>query len=223
MKCKTMQRPFAIKAMNDDGTFEGYGSVFGVMDSYRDIVLPGAFAKTLSDHRQRDSMPALLWQHRSDEPIGVWEDMREDDHGLFARGRLALDTQRGKEAHSLLKMGALKGLSIGYAVPADGAEWDEDAEVLKLSEIDLWETSLVTFPANREAQVTQVRQALEEGTYPTVREMEHWLMRDAGFSRDDAQTVINKGFKALVTRDAGGEFDPEALSILKKLIKEGSK
>lgn len=222
MKRKTMQRPFSIKAMNDDGTFEGYASVFGVMDSYRDIVLPGAFANTLSDHRQRDSMPALLWQHRSDEPIGVWEEMREDDHGLLGRGRLALETQRGREAHSLLKMGALKGLSIGYAVPENGATWDEDAQVLKLHEIDLWETSLVTFPANREAQVTEVRQALEEGTYPTVREMEHWLMRDAGFSRDDAQTVINKGFKALVTRDAGGEFDPEALSILKR-IKEGSK
>jgi len=199
---KTLARPFEIKAIADDGTFEGYGSVFDVMDSYRDVVMPGAFAKTIDAHAGKNSMPALLWQHSPGEPIGIWESMAEDKHGLKMNGRLALDVQRGREAYSLLKMGAVKGLSIGYSVPKDGSKFDKEAGINYLSEVDLWETSLVTFPANMEAQITEVRSALEDGIYPGVRAFTDWLMRDAGFSKEDAIYITRHGYKPLLMRDA---------------------
>jgi len=200
MKMKHLIRPLEIKAMNDDGSFEGYGSVFDVIDSYRDIVLPGAFAQTIEEHAQKGTMPALLWQHQSDAPIGVWTAMDEDEHGLKMSGQLVLETQRGAEAHALLKAGAVRGLSIGFSIYPGGEKYNEQHSVWELSAINLWETSIVTFPANQEAQVTDVRAALDAATYPTVRDFER-MLRDAGFSRRDAEFISGNGFKAL-TRDA---------------------
>ena len=198
---KKLSRPFELKAVGDDGTFEGYGSVFHVVDSYKDVVLPGAFTDTITEHNEKQSMPALLWQHDSAEPIGVWESVVEDEHGLKMSGRFALDVQRGREAHSLLKMGAVKGLSIGYSIPKGGEEFDKDAGVNNLKQIKLFETSLVTFPANESAQVTQVRANLEDGIYPSIREVEKFL-RDAGFSKKDSHAIISKGYRDFVERDA---------------------
>ncbi|RZI79502.1 MAG: HK97 family phage prohead protease, partial [Rubrivivax sp.] len=81
---------FEVKAVNDDGTFEGYGSVFGVVDSYKEIVAQGAFSESLAALKAQSRMPALLWQHRSGEPIGVYTEMLEDHIGLHVKGRLAL-------------------------------------------------------------------------------------------------------------------------------------
>ena len=211
MEHKQLVRPFAIKASDEDGTFTGYGSVFDVIDSYRDIILPGAFADTISEHKEKDTAPILLWQHNPDEPIGVWDEVKEDDHGLLMSGRFAMDTQRGREAHSLLKMGAIRGLSIGYSIPKGGAEWDDDRKLRELSKIDLWETSLVTFPANPAALVTDVRAALQDGIYPTVRELEKFL-RDAGFSKNDAQTIITNGYRTFIEREAEDVLDIETLT-----------
>ena len=99
------------RAIGDDGTIEGYGSVFNVVDDWGDIIVPGAFAATLAAHKAAGTMPAMLWQHRDAEPIGVWTDMVEDSRGLRVKGRLVLEAPRGKEAHALLKAGALNGLS----------------------------------------------------------------------------------------------------------------
>jgi len=109
-------RSFALNlaSVGDDGMIEGYGSVFGVRDSYSDIVAPGAFKASLAAHKAAGTMPALLWQHDASEPIGVWVEVTEDQRGLRIKGRLAMETARGKEAHTLLKMGALNGLSIGF-------------------------------------------------------------------------------------------------------------
>ena len=129
MQNKTQQRPerkdagggrevrsFAlqIKAAGDDGTVEGYGSVFGVRDNYDDVIAKGAFVQSLKDHKAAGTMPAMLWQHDADKPIGVWTEMVEDEKGLRIKGQLAMETVKGKEAHALLKMGALNGLSIGF-------------------------------------------------------------------------------------------------------------
>lgn len=194
---KQLARPFELKELKEDGTFEGYGSVFGVVDSYADIVKKGAFKRSLKEHKSAGSMPKLLWQHRSDEPIGVYQDVAEDDHGLFVKGQLALKTARGAEAYELLKMGAIGGLSIGYMTIA--YEWDEKTRVRTLTDIDLWECSLVTFPANPAAQVSGVKR-----TVPTERLIEHVLMRDAGLSRSQARVVITQGFKALKTKPGAG-------------------
>lgn len=214
MKMKHLTRPLEVKAVSDDGSFEGYGSVFNVIDSYRDIVLPGAFKKSIAEHRQKKSMPALLWQHDPSQPIGVWDSMEEDGHGLKMTGRFALGTQRGKEAHELLKIGAVKGLSIGFTIADDGEEYNEEHSVWHLKEINLWETSVVTFPANQDAQVTEVRTALEQGVFPNIREFEQFLMRDAGFSRSQARTILNQGYKSLVKHDAGLDAFSEKLDQL---------
>ena len=106
--------PFEVKAVSDDGLFSGYGSVFGVLDSYKEVVAPGAFSESLQGR-----MPALLWQHRAGEPIGVYTAVREDAVGLYVEGKLALKTARGAEAYELLKMRALSGLSIGFVTRED--------------------------------------------------------------------------------------------------------
>jgi uncharacterized protein len=189
MERKSIDVGFEVKAVSDDGTIEGYGSVFGVRDSYSDIVAKGAFKASLAAHKTAGTMPALLWQHRSDEPIGVWTDMSEDDRGLMVRGKLALDTTRGREAHALLKMGALNGLSIGFY----SKEWAYDVEndIRTLTAIDLWETSLVTFPANTAARVTQVKAA---GEIVLPKDAER-ILRDAGFSKSDATAFVSRVMK----------------------------
>lgn len=176
-----------LKATTESGVVEGYGSVFDVVDSYDDVVEKGAFARTLKEGRS----PAMLWQHDPSEPIGVWESMREDDTGLFVRGRFA-NTQRGQEAYELVKIGALSGLSIGYSV--------KDARLEKngvrvLTDIELWEVSPVTFPANDAARITRVKAA----DLKTEREFEEFL-RDAGFSRAAAKAITAGGFKASENR-----------------------
>ena len=142
--------PFEVKAVSDDGLFSGYGSVFGVLDSYKEIVAPGAFAESLQGR-----MPALLWQHRSGEPIGVYTAVREDAVGLYVEGKLALKTARGAEAYELLKMRALSGLSIGFVSREDS--YDKVSGIRTLKKVDLWEVSLVTFPANDAARISGVK------------------------------------------------------------------
>lgn len=158
-----------IKATGDDGSIEGYGSVYGVRDNYDDVIASGAFGESLKSHKSNGTMPAMLWQHDSSEPIGVWTAMVEDSKGLKITGKLALDTVRGKEAHALLKMGALNGLSIGFM----SKQWtyDRDSEVRTLTEIDLWEVSLVTFPANEKARVTNVKSVSEDDVDKAVRHL----------------------------------------------------
>ena len=181
-------RSFALqlKSTSDDGQVEGYGSVFGVRDSYDDIIAPGAFLGSLAAHKAAGTQPALLWQHDASAPIGVWTDVSEDAHGLRIKGQLALDTVRGKEAHSLLKLGALNGLSIGFR----SKQWtyDRSTGVRTLTEIDLWEVSLVTFPANQSARVTNVKAA---DAIATPKDAER-ILRDAGFSKADATAMVSR-------------------------------
>ena len=145
-------KSFGLAELNIDekGEFEGYASVFNNVDRHGDIVMPGAFRKTISEN---PSVP-ILWQHDQTKPIGVTMAIREDQNGLLVKGQLNLDTQLGREAYSLLKQGALKGLSIGYQVIKD----DLAGRVRQLKEVRLMEYSLVTFPANELAKVTSIKQ-----------------------------------------------------------------
>lgn len=132
--------------------FEGYASLFGVADGAGDVVAPGAFAKSL-----RTRPPAkvrMLYQHFAHEPIGVWEVIKEDARGLFVRGRLTTDVQRGREVMALLRDGALNGLSIGFRTRR--ARRDPATATRILLELELWEISVVTFPLLRQSQVTAV-------------------------------------------------------------------
>lgn len=183
---QTRSFALSIKAAGDDGTVEGYGSVFGVRDSYDDVIAAGAFKSSLAAHKTAGTMPAMLWQHNSSEPIGVWKSMDEDEKGLAVRGQLDLNTVRGKEAHSLLKMGAIHGLSIGFM--SKQWKYDTEQDIRTLTEIDLWELSLVTFPANSKARVTQVK-AADEIVLPKDAER---ILRDAGFGKVDACGFVSR-------------------------------
>lgn len=175
-----------VRAVNEDGTIEGYGSVFGVQDDYDDVIASGAFAESLKEHKAAGTMPAMLWQHDSDDPIGVWTEMVEDEKGLRCVGKLALGTSKGAEARELLKIGALNGLSIGFV--SKSWEYDAETDVRTLTAVDLWEVSLVTFPANRAARITNVKGA-DVSDITTIRQAEKAL-RDAGFSPDAAKAFI---------------------------------
>ncbi len=148
-ECKSLCAPLELKQLDQDGHFAGYASVFDVIDTQNDAVQHGAFSETL---RSNSRNIKLLWQHNIDEPIGVIDTIFEDPQGLYVEGRLLMDVPRAKEAYSLLKEGVVKGMSIGYSPVR--FSYDPDNGVRKLHALDLFEVSLVTFPANQEAQVT---------------------------------------------------------------------
>lgn len=193
-----LNRPFEIKSIDEQGIFEGYGNVFGVQDHYRDVVEPGAFTKTLQSWQSKGRLPALLWQHDSSKPIGVYESMNEDQRGLHVRGRLLVeDVPLAREAWALLKAGAINGLSIGYSTVLEERDINR---VNHIKEIDLWEVSLVTFPANAESTITHIK---------TIREFEKFL-RDSGFSKQEALRIASSGFET--RRDAADdEADDDAV------------
>ncbi|WP_434083619.1 HK97 family phage prohead protease [Escherichia coli] len=188
---QTKQRldvPLSLKSVSDSGEFEGYGSVFGVKDSHDDVVMSGAFAASLRAWSDRKALPALLWQHRMDEPIGVYTEMKEDDVGLYVRGRLLIDDDPlAKRAHAHMKAGSLTGLSIGYVLK--DWEYDRTKEAFLLKEIDLWEVSLVTFPSNDEARISDVKNALARGEIPEQKKIER-VLRDVGLSRTQAKAFM---------------------------------
>ncbi|MDQ1081437.1 HK97 family phage prohead protease [Pseudoroseomonas cervicalis] len=199
---KTLDFGLEIKEVAPDGSFSGYGSVFNHLDTYSDRVEPGAFRSTLAEHRAAGTMPALLWQHDQRQPIGVYTDMREDERGLWVEGRLALKTRQGAEAHELLQMKALSGLSIGFVTVR--SERDEKSGIRTVKQADLWEVSLVTFPANGAARVAQVR-AADRIRQP--KEFEAFLRDEGGFSHSRARAIASVGFKAamdLRDEEAGG-------------------
>lgn len=134
------------------GTFEGYASLFGLADLARDIVMPGAFLASLQKRGLKNIR--LLFQHDPSEPLGIWQDLYEDQRGLYCRGSLNLDVQRGREIYALLRQGAIDGLSIGFkTVHAERAALGGR----RLTVIDLWEISLVSFPLLPEARVSAVK------------------------------------------------------------------
>lgn len=92
MEIKYIDRPFEIKGIGEDGVFDGFGSVFGNVDSYKEIVAPGAFTESLAAWKASGRLPPVLWQHRSGEPIGPYLEMEEKPLGLWVKGQLLVTT-----------------------------------------------------------------------------------------------------------------------------------
>lgn len=182
----------------DAGQVEGYGSVFNLLDRVGDVVMPGAFKATLADWKRRKALPPMLWQHNTDMPIGVWDEVVEDDRGLRIKGRLVLDVPQAAQARALVKAGAVKGLSIGYRTKE--VEVDRTTGVRRLKKVDLWEISLVTFPALPEAQVTGVKGDFDP------RALERELRSSLNLSSDDAVKAVAVMKKHL--RDGGAVDGP---------------
>ena len=186
-----------LKSVSEEGTFEGFASVYGNTDLADEIVEKGAFKRTL-DHSKSVT---LLWQHDTKQPIGIGE-IEDTDKGLKIIGRLNLDTQKGKEAYSLLKQRAIKGLSIGYDVLQD--KWEKGLRYLK--EVKLWEVSVVTFPCNEAAGVNSIKSAVPYQNLPVADKSIAWSSSKAkknikDWATTDGEIDFDKYKKAFVWHD----------------------
>lgn len=211
-----------IKAIDETtGEFSGYGSVFNVVDAYGEIVMPGAFKKSLIASRKAKFTPKMFWQHRSDEPLGKWTSIVEDDVGLLCNGLLNLRTQRGKDIHAHLLAEDIDGLSIGYREVK--VEEPEDAETpRKLVQLNLLEVSVVSIGANSAARVQQVKsdeiagrleafaRAIRDGESPPIKEFED-ILREAGVPKSMALSIASVGYAKAIRSESGGN-DEAALA-----------
>lgn len=205
-----------VKAEGEDDeylTIAGYGSVFGNRDSAGDIVMPGAFKDCIDSGKR----PKMLWQHDPSQPIGAWDEMMEDENGLYMKGRISKNASKGAEVAALVKMGAIDGLSIGYRTL--DYEMDMDSDARKLTKLDLWETSVVTFPANGLAAIYAMK-----ADSMTERDLER-AFKDMGHSNRMAKAMAGGAWKARaeVLRDAGAtvpEHDQRDVDDLKALLTE---
>lgn len=137
-------------AVMDGCRIEGYASFFGLTDQGGDVVMAGAYRKSLDRLKREGRAVRMLWQHDPAQPIGVWDEIAEDARGLRVKGRILTEVEKGREAAALVAAGAIDGLSIGYRTVT--AEKDAKGQRL-LREVELWEVSLVTFPMLPEARV----------------------------------------------------------------------
>ena len=173
---------------DDDGSFEGYASVFGNKDLGNDVIKKGAFADSIKYKKPKQIK--LLYQHKTDEPIGVIDSLEEDSRGLKIKGRLAMGTQKGREVFELMKMGALDSMSIGYRLSPDDYKYNDKQKKRTITNLDLMEISMVTFPMNPKAKITKVKLAEMD-----VRELEKYLC-DIGMTNSVAEQSAGVLFKS---------------------------
>ena len=169
---KDMQAGMGLRVVDGDGAeglgIEGYASLFGKRDQGGDVVVKGAYAASLKRLSQGGRAVKMLWQHDPRQPIGIWDEVREDAMGLWVKGRLLPQVEKGHEAAALLAAGAIDGLSIGYRTVR--AERDGKGQRL-LQELELWEVSLVTFPMLPEARVAAKGDELDADTWRSVAQV----------------------------------------------------
>ena len=146
-------------AVSDGLVIEGYASRFGDTDQGGDIVAKGAYARSLARLKAENRQVKMLWQHDPTQPIGVWDEVREDAQGLYVKGRLLDCVARAKEAAALIGAGAIDGLSIGYRT-VKATKNDKGRRLL--TELELWEVSLVTFPMLPSARVGAKGETLDD-------------------------------------------------------------
>lgn len=210
MQRKHFTAPIEIKSLDEGGSFEGYASVFGVQDSDGDVIVKGAFTNTIKAFQQRGKMPKMLWQHNPSQIIGKYSEVQEDDNGLWVKGSLILDVQQGREAYALMKAGELDAMSVGFNIVNAGGDGSMRGRVIE--EVDLWEISLVTWGANPEALVTNVKRK---------RDFEA-LLRDAGLSRKQSLAFVAGGYNAALGQSDSDEDDGliDAVKSLKAKLEE---
>lgn len=159
--------PFEFKLAAGDagasGTVEGYGSVFGNVDSHGDVILPGAFASSLAERKAQGRVLPMHVMHGvfggDGVPAGVWNDVAEDSKGLHVKGKISgVNTDAGRLLYERVKDGALGGLSIGYSVPEGGSEKSAQSGARRtIKHANLFEVSLVDDPSNALSRVTELK------------------------------------------------------------------
>lgn len=212
---------FKLDAGSDAGIIKGYGSVFGNVDSHGDVIEKGAFKESLREWETKGKFAPMLLQHgggmfggttMDGVPIGVWDSMEENSKGLLVKGHLlAMDTPDVTRIYEALKAGALDGLSIGYMVRefTQGTKAGEPRRTI--TNIDLWELSVVTFPSNDRARVSGVKAKIQE--LETLADAEK-ILRDAGFSKSASRELVSR-VKTIARRDADGDQIATVLASLK--------
>jgi len=192
-----------VKAATDAGNITAYASVFNVVDKVGDVVMPGAFAKSLAKRKAAGENLPMFYNHDTTiPPIGHWNSWHEDSKGLLLDGQIYVENEIPRQVHSGLRGGALKRTSIGYSITDADIAQRGDSQVLELKELELWETSIVPFAANDFAEVQSVKassvtlERIKTGEI-TIREVEQFL-RDAGLSRKQAKAFCAEGFAGLI-------------------------
>lgn len=211
-----------IKLASDDGLVEGYGSTFnGQPDAYGDVVLPGAFAESIAQHKQAGTMPLMLWGHQAGElPIGDWTDVDEDAKGLRLKGQVDTNDPVGQRVHQAMKRKRVRGLSIGYETVK--SRTDENRPGVRLLEkLNLWEVSPVNFPADRRASIVSVkgveplRDRLAAGDRLTEREFELLFKQAFDLSNNEAERAVRINLKG--QGEPGGTANDELKQFLSAL------
>ena len=195
---------FKFASEGEPGTFSGYGSVFGNIDSHGDIVTRGAFQQSLAEHKANNTMPGMFVEHSGYAahgdplPIGTWQSIHEDIHGLRVKGKIsALNSDHGKRIYGLMQDGALPGLSIAYQVPQGGAVMatDRNAPVKRtLNRLDLHSVDVVRSPSNKAARVMAVK------AFADQVDLERFL-RSTGIARAAASKIAARGYQGLLHND----------------------
>jgi uncharacterized protein len=208
---RTKDFAMQVKAVTDEGSFEGYGSIFGNVDSYGEKVMPGAFAESLARHKREGTKPLMLWQHDSWSPIGVWDDLAEDGKGLRVVGRLLKGVSKADEAQILLKAGALQGLSIGYRE----IEVEPDGNERLLKKLDLIRRARVE--AVKSERMEEFARRLRDGDPMPIKEFED-ILREAGVPKAMAVQIASVGYaKAIRSESEGKAEDPAGIKGLDAL------
>jgi hypothetical protein len=196
---KFIECPFDLKAINDIGTFSGYASIFGNVDSGGDIMERGSFKEF---HKTRDGKVLILYQHSTRDPIGK-ADVHQDDKGLHFDGQLVMEDATARKAYVGMKAGTIDAMSFGFDVLPGGATVTEGG-IRKISAAKCWELSPVTFGMNELARIEAVKAA---GNITTIREFEDFLREAGGFSKSQAVAIAGGGWKTLQDRRDSGEAD----------------
>ena len=201
-KFMKLERGFKItKQLSDDGTFEGYASVFDTEDHHGDTIARGAFTKGLKKLASEGKKLKMLFSHDPTQPIGVFKSADEDSDGLWVEGKLTLGVQKADETRLLMLDGAIDAMSIGGYVIDDS--WNEKTMTRTLKEIELREVSPVVFPALDDARIVSVK-SLRDGA--SIGEVEKYL-RDVGHSRSDAKRLISIIKGVTFQRDADSSLE----------------
>jgi len=194
------------------GFFEGYAATFGNIDRVDDRIEKGAFAESLQNGRHIK----LLWQHSNPQVIGKILEAKEDNHGLYVKGRINLGTEQGREAYSLIKAKDIYEMSIGFSLKSGDFEFDGDG-VRVIKRVELREVSLVTDPANFDAKITEVKHindAIDKSE--SLKDIES-LLQEKGFSRKQSCGIVSKIKK--FSPDGQGDPD-ESVEITKEQLKQ---
>lgn len=220
MKLERIFSPLEIieikQAVGDDGRFSGYVSTHD-LDRQNDVILPGAFSSALEKHKSEDSLPAMLWHHQLDQPIGRWVSMTVDQHGLFAEGQLTLAVRKAQEAKALLVDGAAY-FSIGFTLATNGS-FEKDG-VRYIREIDrLHEASVVSIPANPFARLAEKQRP------GSRKDFEHLLRNFGGLTARESKRIAAVGWRGLVRDEQAIDVDAlkyvvERLDKFERLITE---